>query len=162
MINIQRELQNIIIYSAPHFRHPVKYEVHEKYEMAHSVLMTVLFLWELQIQGLVSRTLQYKQLCWTTWKECTSYVNHRKVYLYLGWLWYLTFLIGFRVLASQTPYSPLPPSQPCTGAPTSSPCPRAVAASGVHVGTDHPRSLHRSTAAHNSSRLLGHHLLPAQ
>lgn len=84
--------------------------------------MTVFFLWELQSQGLVSRTLQYKQLCWSMWKECTSYGNHRKIYLYLGWLWYLTFLIGFRVLASQTPYSPLPPGQPRTGAPMSSPC----------------------------------------
>lgn len=98
--------------------------------MPLSVLMTVLFLWQLQSQGLASRTLQYKQLCRTMWKECTSYENHGKVSLSLGQLWFLTFLIGFRVLTSQPPPSPLPPSQLCTGAPSGSPASSTAAGRG--------------------------------
>lgn len=115
--------------------------------------MAVLFLRQLLIQGLVGRTWQCKQLCWTTWKECTSYVNHRKKFSQLGQLWYHMFLIGFRVLASQVLYSALLPCQPCTGVPTRSPCTSAVAASRVYVGGD-PHT--PCTTAPTGSRELGH------
>jgi len=111
--------------------------------------MTVLFLWDLQSQGWVGRTLQYKKLCWTTCNQCTSYTNHRKVHLDLGWLWYFIFLTGFSIL---------PPSQPCTGAPTSSPCLPRSCCEGVNMGTDPLRCRHRSTAAHESSGMLRHRL----
>lgn len=120
---IYRELQNHYYIHCLTLLTHCNYKVKTKYKMPLSVLMAVLFLRELQIQGLVGRTLQYKQLCWTMWKECTSYVNHRKIYLNLGQLWYHMFLIGFRVLECQVLLSPLPSCQLCTGVPMRSPCP---------------------------------------
>lgn len=84
------------------------------------------------------------------WKECTSYVNHRKIYLNLGQLWYRMFLIGFRILASLVLYTL---SAMHRGTHQIS-CPSTVPVSRVHVEGDPPHSLH--------CRALGHCLLPAQ